>query len=613
MKFKFLSVRVIGQNARETFLRFPEPLIAALTAAILSWLVVQETLDDTAQNMLVILVTAMGISLFFALATFCETRKALSDKMARLRIVAMLTAAGILALLYFSHHIQPSHAFIWRFMEFFVATHLLVAFLPYLRGTEQGFWEFNQRLFSRFVFSAFFTGVLYAGLAVAMASIDYLLDFEFDYKDYLRVAIACGFVFNTWFFLAGVPKPLPRRDEPEAFPRNLEVFTKFLLIPLVTGYLLILYAYALKIGIQWTWPKGTVGYLVSAFSLLGIFALLLTHPIQQTTNNRWIRAYARGFYFALFPLVVMLLMGTCTRLGEYGVTERRYLLLVLGFWLAGIASYFSFSKQRDIRTIPVSLFVVILLTTVGPWSAYAVSYRSQLARLERLLEQSGVLVNGQLVKLDKPEAANVQRDRAYEISNLVDYVVSEHDGKGIEKWFSPSVQKELGEFKSRFAFNRSGSYVVSGSMLSEMGLTYQWYSGAKAERSFGFMADRGLPEGLFVDTAGYTSTTSFSLYGYGGNDAEMKGQWKGQPVVLTLPKKGSQLRLRCGSESVDIPLESIMAELPSKRLLSEQKIDVKGNSFAARLYFDHLSWRLPQGDKADVESATGILLLKRTK
>ena len=180
-------------------------------------------------------------------------------------------------------------------------------------------------------------------------------------------------------------------ESQKAYSRGVKLFTQYVLLPLEVVYLLILYVYTAKILIQWQLPQGGVAYLVMAFSVAGIFALLLLYPIRDSAEERWIRIFTRWFYLALFPLIVLLGVAIFRRIGEYGVTENRYLVAALAVWLTGITIYFLISKKDDIRWIPLSLFVASFLLAVGPWSIFAYSRQNQAKRFGVLLEKYDLL------------------------------------------------------------------------------------------------------------------------------------------------------------------------------------------------------------------------------
>ena len=80
----------------------------------------------------------------------------------------------------------------------------------------------------------------------------------------------------------------------EHFPKQF--FTQFILIPLLIIYVVILYFYCAKIVINWQLPRGWVSYLVLAYSIVGIFALLLVHPLKELKLKSWIVIFSKLFY-----------------------------------------------------------------------------------------------------------------------------------------------------------------------------------------------------------------------------------------------------------------------------------------------------------------------------
>lgn len=242
------------------------------------------------------------------------------------------------------------------------------------------FWQYNKTLFLRFLTAMLFSGVLFAGLSIALLSIDVLLEISINEERYVELFIFIGGIFNTWFFLAGIPS-MQTFDDQRDYPKGLKIFTQNILIPLVIIYLVILYVYAGKIILQWSWPEGWVANLILFFSIAGILALLLLHPIQDRVENRWIKRFSTGYFWALVPLVVLLMMAIYRRVWEYGITVERYFVIVLGFWLAGIVIYFLISKTRNIKAIPGSLCLLVFLISFGPWGAFTISEQSQINRL----------------------------------------------------------------------------------------------------------------------------------------------------------------------------------------------------------------------------------------
>jgi hypothetical protein len=99
------------------------------------------------------------------------------------------------------------------------------------------------------------------------------------------------------------------------------------------------------------------------------------------------------------------MLAVWQRIGEYGVTPERYCLVLFALWLAAMVAYLGSTRGRmDLRVIPASLAIGLVLSSLGPWGAAATSVRSQLAQLQRVLDEAKLLSDGQL-KLDPPRVA----------------------------------------------------------------------------------------------------------------------------------------------------------------------------------------------------------------
>jgi hypothetical protein len=428
---RFPSLKILYSEARKTFVRFPFVLVAALAAVVAGILAIDDTAhQDAFLNAL--FTGQLGIPLLFALAVYSE-KKAWSKSRT---VLIQLIGVAALVVYYFRLPDWLTPTASARFAQLNVALHLLVAFVPYVRLKESnGFWQYNKTLFLRFLTAVLYSAVLYAGLAVALLAIDQLLGVKVEDDTYLKLFLMVALLFNTWFFLGGVPRDLSVLDSSSDYPHGLKVFTQYILVPIVLIYLAILTIYLVKIIVTWEWPSGMIGYLVSAVSAAGIFSLLLVHPIRNQAENRWIRTFSKWFYVWLFPAIIMLFLAIGKRIAQYGITENRYFLAVLTIWLAGTALYFTLSRRKNIKLIPTSLCLIAFATSFGPWGAYQVSENSQKARLSALLTTHRVLVDGRI----EPSSARVQFDDRREISAVLSYLIQNHGTRSLEPWFGETL------------------------------------------------------------------------------------------------------------------------------------------------------------------------------
>jgi hypothetical protein len=421
------SIEQLVRVGRTSAGRFPLVLLSAAIAAVAGVLLPDSSIDDEILTGFLYVAT-LGIPLFLAIDLVAE-RRGTSD---RARWIARLAAVALLVAVYIGRLSWSEPVEILRYVQLSVAAHLLVAVSPYLGVREwNGFWQYNRSILLRFLMAAIFSVVLYVGLAIALLAVDNLLGVDVDGDTYFRLWCVIAFLFNTWFFISGIPDDLEALDRRTDYPPALKVLGQYILSPLVTVYLLIITAYLVRILVTRVWPSGWIGYLVSSVAAAGILSLLLLYPIEEREENRWVRSYARWFYFGLIPANAMLLLAIWKRIQQYAVTEPRYFLVILSLWLAGISLFYAFSRSRNIKVIPATLAILAVVTFAGPWSAYAVSRRSQTTRLEILLERNGVLVEGGV----RTPPSEVSFDDRREISAVLRYLAENHGTASIESWF----------------------------------------------------------------------------------------------------------------------------------------------------------------------------------
>ncbi|MBN7817098.1 DUF4153 domain-containing protein [Algoriphagus pacificus] len=484
---KFPSISQLKSDAENSFLRFPLSIVSAALGSFLLIYLIEIDLGDQNLEWINLLITfALGIPLFFCVDIYAE-KKELEPSY---RIIGRVLALVILIIIYFSfpkeNTFSTTRVPYIRYLVYNLTAHLLVSFIGYWKEKEDhAFWKFNESLFLRIALGALYSFVLYIGIALALGAIHLLFSLEIDPKTYFQIYILIIGVFNTWFFLAGVPKNQGAVISQESYPKGLKVFTQFILIPLLLVYLTILYFYGGKIILTWDWPKGIVSYMIIAISVLGIFTYLLLFPIRDQKESSWIKTFYRAFYFLLFPLIVLLFLAIGIRVQEYGLTVNRYIILLMGIWLTFIALYFIFGKGK-IKTIPISLAAFMIFGSFGPWSMFSLSESNQLSRLETILKEHQILskekikneVYWEFSDKGKPKAINskntnqLEKEQLEEVNSIIQYLEDYHGLGSVLNWFDQDLATL---YKEAIKAKEDGTYTYldySQFIVESMGLKY---------------------------------------------------------------------------------------------------------------------------------------------
>ncbi len=313
---------------------------------------------------------------------------------------AMLWIAGIAAIA----------ALFYFYWDIWLSPYLLIAALLILVGraghlgrgeSKATIWLFNHRLWLGALVALVGGGMFAAGISAIIETLNLLFGLALPphWQEHILTVSLC-FVAPV-SFLAFAPRsftdPITAREEGEFTMRAAAALVKFVLVPLLLVYTAILYAYAVKIVLAWELPKGTLGGMVVGYLLVGAATLLVGYPVRET-GGPLVRFFWRYWVWLAALPVVLLFIAVGRRLADYGVTEQRYLMVLIGVWALMLASLRILRGGNfDLRLVPGVLALLLLAASFGPGGAIGFSVRSQKVELASLLTEKGMLVDGKIV------------------------------------------------------------------------------------------------------------------------------------------------------------------------------------------------------------------------
>jgi hypothetical protein len=627
---KFPSLSHLQDEAFDSAKRFPLSLFSAIVGTMLAiYLTEVEVFEENIHLLNLVLTFALGIPLFLCIDLFAEKHQLSPLK----RRLGWLGAMVILGLIYISFptDLAPSNTRVpyIRYTVYFLALHLMVAFLPFLWKSETAasFWNFNKNLFIRLVISLFFTNVISIGISLALAAVNELFKADIQPQTFAQMYILSFGIFNTWYFLADVPENFEEEIKADEYPKGLKIFTQFILIPLLLIYLTILYFYGGKIILLWDWPEGIVSYMIIAISVLGIFTNLLLFPIQDQKETGWIKTFYKAFYFLLLPLVVLLFMAIGIRIGDYGLTVNRYIITLMGIWLSFISIYFILGF-KNIKTIPISLCIAMILSSFGPWGMFSMSERVQLDRLENLLTKAEILKEnkiqnevkwtvgekGKIIPIEKKLSKSIPQEDLDEINSIIQYLDSYHGMASVLPWFEQDLEAILDEAEEKSA--RFEGPVYSKLIVESMGLEYVQAG----------MIGFDNPESKFYSFQA-KENSAIPLEGF---DVMIRFQLNGELklIPLTLPGSNSKLEIERTDELIlilkkDTQLHQIQLEPLVNQLIEtngdnsgelidpeSMKLDTSFSNLKIRIYFTQINYNPGQEGQMGMSALQGYILLK---
>lgn len=629
---KFLSLQKLLNTALRVLRRFPCEILSALTGTIAAIFVVElESTNRGTENIFIRLIMAAEISLLlnFAATLFSKDKKLEPAKKLMLRLASIFLAV----LLFFLLHPEEKQSDYVRFFLLALSFHLLVAFAAFTgKNRINAFWQFNKTLFLRILTSALYSTVLFLGISAAIAAMNFLFGFKFEWDTYLILWIWIVGLFNTIFFLAAIPENFTALEQDNSYPKSLKLFTQYVLIPLASVYVLILLAYEIKILLEWHLPKGLVSNLILSYAVFGILSLLLVFPIKNLDENKWLKTYSRYFYFLLIPLLLLLFIAVGTRVSRYGVTENRYFLILLAAWLLFITIYFLVSKKQNIKLIPISLGIVTLLSIYGPQSAFSIAEQSQRKILLSLFKKYHAVFNGKISRMPNNVSA-IDGNRA--VATL-EYLIKHYDFSSINSLFSKNqeaVADSLGRQK-----NKNDSFKIGSLKLKETeldwakaalglekfsGYGYQYDDTSEAIKMNTFYSISAINPQLTVvkgydysisavtsqdsthfdiDNYRFSTLQNYSQHYFSLKINDLEFNFKAEDILKHLLKQGFNLN-QYKKEGSGAPFYTI----PANRLSTLKTL----NNFTVSFQITFISYTNNGKGKIEIQSVTGNYLIKK--
>ena len=323
---------------------------------------------------------------------------------------------------------------------FSLAVVLSLIFAPYIKRQSDApsVWYFNYQTGVAVFFAGFAALILGIGLSLSLASIGYLFEIDIPSAAYGDVWVfGFGLLFPVYIF-AHISRTFDFEDDSCTFPSGIKFITNYILVPMMFAYMAILYIYFLKIIVQWELPRGNLGWMITTFGSIGIVTKLLAYPIRNT-GTRLLVKFDKYYYHALIAPILLLAVAIGVRIKDYGITEQRYAVVLLGVWFSSVALMTIIKKDRfHIKFVPIIFASLAFLAATGPWGVVEVSTISQVGRFEALLSKHNLLENGQAVKT-KMEIPFAERKS---LSSIADYLSNSEGRFGrIKPWFETLMQQ----------------------------------------------------------------------------------------------------------------------------------------------------------------------------
>ncbi len=409
------------ENLKQVFVRYPLACFFSLAITVMiSSLIIAENIKMEAVFSSVMWGCGLAAVLTFAFGLFCKHHKTQWWQRLTGYSTALLLAAGGGWLFYLWY----GNDFLFYYIVTMAFIALLVLFWLPTTGKRnlQMTWNYHARLILSGMAAIVLASVIALSITGILGSIYLLFNVETD--KLLSVLLAITYCFFTpCCAMALMPVEEEAFDKPLQYHKFTRILALYILLPLICVEGIILYIYMFKILFQWQLPDGGVAYLVFSYAIIGSLIWYLLMPVFLSEEKQWARFFNRTFFISLLPLLGLLFVGLFRRIGDYGFTTNRYIVLIIACWFTVMAIFMAIKNTKNILPWLMSLTAISLLVMFGPWSMFAVPKVMQTRHFEKITTEYNLLVDSHIVA----PAESLTLEQNIELSESLDFFLEEQN------------------------------------------------------------------------------------------------------------------------------------------------------------------------------------------
>lgn len=374
MKLKEKIVGVL-QTFKKSIGKFPLTIISAIVLTVIYTICLDNYSIETT--------TLTNISLFiviFASSTFLiET--VLETKIKK-KIIYYIIAAIWATVLTYAVNIEEgllgmsNTIFLFKIERFIIcyliATIVLAIYYNY-KNLNKTFEQYVTSTFVTIFKTSLIYGILAIGIAMITAVFVYLI---LDGESYILVARMEILLFGVYY----IPTVLYSfYDQEEEIGKFAKIVIKYVLGTLVIVAFAIIYMYIIKIIFLRDMPSNLIFRILSALFIIGlpVWTMILSFKEDSTLDK-----INRKLPLLFIPFIILQIYSIGTRILSNGITELRYLcLMLIIFEIVYIIIYLT--KKEKVSRILLVFLALTVISTIAPYiNMFTISNLSQYNNLK---------------------------------------------------------------------------------------------------------------------------------------------------------------------------------------------------------------------------------------
>lgn len=387
-QFKQLfSLENISVNLRRSLRRFPVALaMLTLLTAFLSYTVLVNVFPE--YGFVTVFYLSVGMVLDFALSLWGDEQ----TNRKRYYIVKGVSLGiwTVYCVWLYCHQkelLNDNMPFLLANQSWITALLLSIPFVSFGREkNDVQAWHFSVRLSKAVLISVLITGIFAIGLNALIAGSSALFELDPSKKLFAVANIVCGLLLTGFLFFNLVPAGERKHNTSTDMPRFLTNVVKWLLLPLLACYMVVLYVYGATIIVKWELPKGLISWLVSAVMGGYLLGYIIIYPQLLNDDRSWLtKLFTRWIPVFILPLLVLMTVGVIRRFSDYGLTAPRLYLATLLMWYYIVCIRIIVQPHKRLNWIFLSVAALFLLTSGHPLNYYRICEKVIRGKVEALL------------------------------------------------------------------------------------------------------------------------------------------------------------------------------------------------------------------------------------
>lgn len=457
------SIASAFRGSAKTFRTFPAVMAFAIAFTLIIFIKIESGSRGIQSDSFLLdcLQWALALGAIFSMAAITLVRTRFNNR--RSFVLANLAGLAVVLvsfmLLYFFSGVQHTYQ-IGLAVSSTAASRMVVAIgISLLAFIAAAAYPPEVSDFSRSFFmthKAFFIALIYGlviggGTSAVAAAIEALLFPDMSGNVYAYLSTLAGFLAFTIFvgyfpdFERGADDP--RRAQVQDQPRFIEILLEYILIPIMLAFTVVLLAWVVRILLPGDAPLvGILSGTIGSYAMVSIWLhIMVTHYESKLA----------GFYRLVSPFALLIIIafsiGTLTRqINQDGLTTEYYVFILICIFAAISAILLILMKRRAHFFMVLLASILAIIAVLPVIGIEELPVRAQINRLEQLLADEGMLMNGELT----PATEEPEDEVRAAITNAV-MLLAWNDEEDLPDWFDPSMA-EAEVFSRSFGFDMTG-------------------------------------------------------------------------------------------------------------------------------------------------------------